>query len=487
MKNVIFAMLVLGMVVGVQADLLSQNGIDGDMETAIDDGFGSMRPDPGYGVWASAWDNIDHEWLDISDGTDTYTPPGSIPYANDGTTPQSGSYMWMLAGGNASPSVGHTVELDVEPGDVIRVGAWIKADDNNPPSNVEFGFDQIYNFGWLGSDAPAISITNEWAYYEYTSVVWENANQIKAKVATFGTTAAQDGVLYTDNWTVVNVTKSGQAINPNPADGADVPLNLATLSWTTPDPVIDPNGIVTCDVIFGTDPNFLTTPSTATGITDGTVDLSELSPTVTLADGPTYYWRVDSNDPNAGGIDVVTPSAVWSFQVGDLPPVVDAGLNQYVYLSGGTATFTLSGSYTDDGKSPITRAEFVEGAHETAPETIVTYGTKVWTPGAGTHTSGTVTQEITVDGNGWFAFDLEVEDTAGIGVDEGVEPVVTPHDEPGVRAGVYGTCAEAATEDPDDSWDTTGDIDGDCDKDLADFALLAADWLGCNAAKTACP
>ncbi|MHC4906276.1 MAG: hypothetical protein ACYTEN_10680, partial [Planctomycetota bacterium] len=59
--------------------------------------------------------------------------------------------------------------------------------------------------------------------------------------------------------------------------------------------------------------------------------------------------------------------------------------------------------------------------------------------------------------------------------------------EPGVRAGVYGTCAEAVTEDPDDPWDTTGDIDGDCDKDLADFALLAADWLGCNAAKTACP
>jgi hypothetical protein len=286
---------------------------------------------------------------------------------------------------------------------------------------------------------------------------------------------------------IVVVPYYSKAVYPNPADGANVGLDTTSLSWTNANPK-NLSDTIACNVYFEVDdgdPNFFGGPI-ATGITDGTIALADYS--ITLADNTTYSWRVDCIDPNTGGAPVTLIGDLWTFTVTDVPPVVNAGLNQYVYLSGGTAAFTLSGSYTDDGKSTITRAEFVQGTHEKAPETVVTYGAKVWTPGAGIHTSGTVTQAITVDGNGWFAFNLEVEDGAGIGTDVGGNYTPgTPNNEAGVRAGVYGTCAEAATEDPADTYDATGDLNGDCKKNLADLSLFAAGWLDCDSAKTSCP
>ncbi len=286
---------------------------------------------------------------------------------------------------------------------------------------------------------------------------------------------------------VVVVPYYSRPVFPTPADGDNVGLDTTSLSWTNADPN-NPNDQISCNVYFeidDNDPNFYGAPI-ATGITDGTILLADYG--VSLTDDTMYTWRVDSIDPNTGGSPVTIIGDLWTFTVTDVPPVVNAGLNQYVFLDGGTATFTLSGSYTDDGKSTIERAEFVEGVHEKAPATVVTYGTKVWTPGAGIHTSGTVTQEISVDGNGWFAFNLEVEDSAGVGTDEGGNQTPgSPHDEAGVRAGVYGTCAEAATEDPDDVYDATGDLDSNCKKDLADFAIFAAGWLDCDSTKITCP
>lgn len=278
-----------------------------------------------------------------------------------------------------------------------------------------------------------------------------------------------------------------KATNPNPADGSNVGLDTSALSWMNADPN-DPSDTISCNVYFKIDdgdPNFYDGPI-ATGITDETIVLANYG--ITLSDDTTYVWRVDCIDPHGDdGGPLTMQGDLWTFMVTDVPPVVNAGLNQYVYLSGGTAAFTLSGSYTDDAKSEIVRAEFVEGVHESDPAIIVAYGAKTWNPGAGIHSAGTVTQEITVNGTGWFAFNLEVEDGAGVGMDEGVTPVATPHDEPGVRAGVYETCAEAAVEDPYDLWDATGDLNGDCRKDLADLALLAAGWLDCDPVKTTCP
>jgi hypothetical protein len=289
---------------------------------------------------------------------------------------------------------------------------------------------------------------------------------------------AGDGVVSYDNTSVYDAALYGQAYDPTPADGATVELTLANLSWKSH----DPGDTFTYDVYLEAegpvvDPNFYSAPI-ATGLADPTVNLASAG--VTLQDNKVYTWRVDTTDPN-NGFPVVFPGVVWTFQVGDVAPLPDAGANQYVWLVGGEGHFTLSGSYTDDGKSPITRAEYIEGTHQKAGGTVVTMGTQTWNPAA-----RTVTVDVTVSNpvvgqtaTGWYGFILEVEDAVGVGTD-------------GVNAGVYGTCLEAALEDPADNTIETnwpnghGDINGDCVTDLQDLALLASSWVTCMTEKAGC-
>lgn len=294
--------------------------------------------------------------------------------------------------------------------------------------------------------------------------------------------SAGDGAVNYDNVSVYDVALQGQAYGPEPADGATVDLTLSGLSWKNHE-TKNPGDVYACDVYLEAegpviDPNFYTAPI-ATGVTDGTVDLASAG--VTLMDNTVYTWRVDSTDPNTGGNPETTPGVVWTFQIGDVPPLANAGSNQYVWLVDGAGQFTLSGSYTDDGKSTITRAEYVEGAHQKAGGTTVTLGTQVHDPVA-----KTVTVDVTVENpvpgqaaTGWYAFTLEVDDAVGTGSD-------------GVNAGVYGTCLEAAAADPSDTtiadnWPNGhGDINGDCKTNLEDFALLASSWLDCMTVKADC-
>lgn len=290
--------------------------------------------------------------------------------------------------------------------------------------------------------------------------------------------AGGDGAVNYDNASVYDLATYGEAYNPNPASGAIVNLALSTLSWQNH----DPNNIFTFDVYLEAegqviDPNFYSAPI-ATDLTDNSVNL--ITAGVTLADDTTYTWRVDTTDPNNGS-PITFQGPLWTFQVSDVAPVANAGSNQYTYLVNGEGNFILSGSYTDDDKSPVIRAEFIEGTHEKAGGTIVTMGTQTWNQAAKTVTVN-VNVSNPVEGqtaNGWYAFTLEVEDAAGIGSDA-------------VNAGVYMTCLEAALADPADSTIETnwpnghGDINGDCKTDLEDFALLASSWIDCMTTKAGC-
>lgn len=276
---------------------------------------------------------------------------------------------------------------------------------------------------------------------------------------------------------IVVVPYYSKAVFPNPADGASVGLDLTNLSWTNADPnnPADKAG-VTCNVYFKVDdgdPNFLAGPI-ATGITNETIALADYS--ITLADETTYVWRVDCIDPNTGGSPRTIKGDLWTFTVTDVPPAANAGADKFLWLSmpdgdGDPAkvTFTVTGTYTDDNKSPITRAEWVQGVHEGGG--TVTKVSETWTPGVG---SGTVSATFSATDTGWLFLTLEVQDSAGTGADL-------------MNTGVYGTCAQAATEDPDDTYDATGDLDGNCKKDLNDFAIFAAGWLDCDANKITCP
>ncbi|MHC4396768.1 MAG: DNRLRE domain-containing protein [Planctomycetota bacterium] len=91
------------------------------------------------------------------------------------------------------------------------------------------------------------------------------------------------------------IAAPGQASNPSPADSAvDVDID-ADLSWTPG------SGSTSSDVYFGTD----STPDS--GEFQGNQTATTYDPG-TLANGATYYWRID--EVNAGG---TTTGTVWSF------------------------------------------------------------------------------------------------------------------------------------------------------------------------------
>jgi hypothetical protein len=292
------------------------------------------------------------------------------------------------------------------------------------------------------------------------------------------------GALYFDDVSVYDAALYGQAYDPDPVDGATVTLALDDLSWKNH----DPNDIITFNVYLEAegpviDPNFYSAPI-ATGITAKTVNLTLAG--VVLMDNTVYSWRVDTVDPNEGGDPVVIPGVLWTFQIGDVASVVNAGSNQYnwIYMEDGDGdpakvTFTVTGTYTDDGKSPISRAQWVQGAHEGGG--MVTKVSEIWDQDPNTiHTSGTVQATFSATGNGWLFLTLEVEDAIGTSSDT-------------MNVGVYGTCLEAALEDPaDDTLETNwpngqhGDINGDCKTDLADLAIFAASWIDCMTSKAGC-
>jgi hypothetical protein len=320
--------------------------------------------------------------------------------------------------------------------------------------------------------------TNTWKYCSADITVPAGAVQGRYLIRMFQPTDGDGSVNY-DNASVFDMAIYGQAYDPNPVNGSTVPLSLSQLSWKNH----DPNDVFTFNVYLEAegpvvDPNFTSAPI-ATGITTNTLNLASAG--VTLLDNKIYTWRVDTTDPNNGG-PVTFTGPVWSFQIGDVAPVVNAGSNQYVWLVNGAGNFTLLGSYTDDGKSPITRAEWIQGTHQMAGGTIVTMGTQTWNP-----TAKTVTVSVNVQNpvagqaaTGWYEFMLEVQDAIGTGSDT-------------VNGGVYGTCLEAALADPADTTIETnwpngqhGDINGDCKTDLEDFALLALSWLDCMTVKAGC-
>jgi hypothetical protein len=108
-------------------------------------------------------------------------------------------------------------------------------------------------------------------------------------------------------------------------------------------------------------------------------------------------------------------------------------------------------------------------------------GAQTWNPAAQTVSVDVVVSNPVAGqiATGWYGFILEVEDDVGVGSDR-------------VYAGVYGTCLEAAMEDPSDNtiasrWPNGhGDINGDCRTDLEDLAIMASSWAACMTEKAGC-
>ena len=435
MRKMLLVLLVICIAGLVQADMLTQKGLDTSFETSEDDGFGSQVP-IGYGRWASNWDGVDHESL--FDAAEAHTGDG----------------YWMLSGGGGSPMVGSVDGgAAVTPDKEYTFGAWIRAEAGNEPSKVEMGFDMLSGVAgaWLGNEVTVVEITTEWAYYEVTMTSWNNANAMAPKIAPFGNDTDQaSGTLFTDDWTMYDPALAGMAQNPDPADGATVSPDLDVLSWENAE---DAESVIVSFGIVG-EPNSVI------------VDAEDVS-SVTLSDkgidivsDKVYQWKVDTDNGNE-----VTEGLWWTFDTGNLPPVPDAGDDQYIWLEDGIATVTLYGSVEDDGKTDgytvKWSVDLIEG------DVNVTIDP-----------NDSETTTVTFDNTGWVNLKLEADD--GMFVESDI-----------VGIGIYSSPCEAAKEDPQDSYNDYvdgmhGDINGDCKTDLEDFAILASTWLDCMSEKLGC-
>jgi hypothetical protein len=302
---------------------------------------------------------------------------------------------------------------------------------------------------------------------------------------------------------IADISFLDQPYNPNPKNGGVVGKSAVTaLGWTNPDPN-NPADAITCDVYFldaGTsqltrDPNMGPTikdpgvVQIANDITANTVTLPGL--VLPLQDNHYYYWAVHATDPHGdpNGNPVTTQGKVWYFYTGDANPVPSKPADQYMYLSQNDSAlgdtnpnvryFQVTASYTDDGKSPIADANLVNlswGWDPANGQLGVERVSQTWTPGKGTHTSGTVTAVYkthyaagdpsnTTTLPGYWAIRLDVTDASG-----------TASGIPGIHR-IFATCKEAAIADPTDPYEGYFDTNNDCKVNLTDFADFAAAWL----------
>jgi hypothetical protein len=252
-------------------------------------------------------------------------------------------------------------------------------------------------------------------------------------VAVIGEVGGQTS-MWTDDASLTNTQT--KAVAPDPTVGDTVGHLLQTdLSWrhgsntATFDVYLradtDANNIVAGDLIAG--------------------GISVQTAPVTLANNTDYVWRVDSTD------GATTPGDAWSFATGDVPPVADAGSDQYLWGAPLTG-INLDGAITDDGNSAVTYLwDLTQGISG-----FVTIDSP---------TSLNTTVDITQKGE--YIFRLTATDASGSGSDT-------------VLVSITDDACTAAIADPTDyTTPFAGDISGDCVVGIDDLKLLALDWLGC--------
>ena len=173
----------------------------------------------------------------------------------------------------------------------------------------------------------------------------------------------------------------------------------------------------------------------------------------------TYYWRVDCYDPN-NGVEIFAEGPLWSFTTGNVAPVAFAGEDKVARLSETTITIELDDATVEDDGLPtgstLTQLWTIESKSDGS--------TVVFDPDndGNSEQSTAVNPAITIDATGTYVLLLTASDED-----------LTHYDKVTIQAPTCETSKQAGFQMP-------GDLDGDCDVDLADLAILAADWATCN-------
>jgi hypothetical protein len=319
-------------------------------------------------------------------------------------------------------------------------------------------------------------ITGSWANYSMSYTFPATTETVKC---VFGVSTGWGGAnaLPTESGfdnLAIGVVGGTPALFPVPSVGAGYSSAATTISWQNPAPINPADTVTAAAYLLESDVE-LTDPNVGPGdpgVQTLTVDAGQESATVSLADDKYYYWAVHTTDPNSGD-PITVPGFTWDFQTFDTPPVVDAGVDQYLVKTGSSPmVLTIDATVTDDGSNTITWTDLTDPADKD-PGTTVTINSPA-------------TEDTTVDltnadpdaVTGYYVFEISVDD--------GVNPAVTDT----IDIVVYPTCREAAEGDPANTFydaNGAGDLDGSCKVDLADFALFAASWLDCDASRITCP
>ncbi len=252
------------------------------------------------------------------------------------------------------------------------------------------------------------------------------------------------------------------AYNPDPANRATrISTKTTTLSW------INPEGVLKCDLYFGTDPN-ARNGGTKVTISDPDVRTTVGIPAayMPLQDLTDYYWLVncysgasDPNDPNNPIVpnEPDLPGEVWTFHTNNnLAPAVDVP-DQYLWHGKDgdpdSATLVLTPVVIDDGL-PLGNELTYQWTQLAGPAVTID-------PDNGKDTLLVLT-ELSND----YQFQLTVSD--GDLITSVTARVVLAAD----------SCAASAQK-PGFSY-SLGDINQDCIVDLTDLMEMALDWLECK-------
>ena len=213
----------------------------------------------------------------------------------------------------------------------------------------------------LSEGAATITATKSWATYSFNYTINPAATAVKMVLTNVNYNGLGTARYGYDN---VSIGLPGMqpALFPIPTVGnIGVAPSSNVLSWTNPAPK-NPNDTIACDVWFRASATPLADPNLVPGqpgavkiVSNEAINSVNLSTKgITLLQDYNYYWKVNVIDPNSGS-PITTNGFTWSFRTGDAPPAnVNAGADQYVWLTAGTKTFTLTGAYTDDAKSAVT-------------------------------------------------------------------------------------------------------------------------------------
>ena len=121
------------------------------------------------------------------------------------------------------------------------------------------------------------------------------------------------------------LASSYSVFNPYPYDTERLTPQTLTITWVLP----DPNGVVTCEVYLGLDPDVMANPRVVDGNDVATTSIVDFD----LVGGLQYYWKIRAYDSAVnGGTTPTVVSRTFTFDSLNMLPIVNAGADTSTWV-----------------------------------------------------------------------------------------------------------------------------------------------------------